>query len=274
MATSLPKKKAFVDTTILTDILLKPGPARARARAGLSRFEETDLPVYAIKEFKSGPLAVYRWLHNLCVTDRSLSKITMRVHAMWRKPKWVATSLEAIAVVSAECKAGDLGALLTKYGASADPDQVAADEIRLGLRAVIHKAWKKRRLITTRIVNPLSCYSESDIREVRGQIIIDPMGCTLEPHCCLAPQFRADQKSVEALEGAVKAQGAGREHQKRYQALRYLRRKSQPLGRDACRDLGDAVFAFFAPADSVILTTNTKDHVPLAQALGKAAEEP
>ena len=39
-----------------------------------------------------------------------------------------------------------------------------------------------------------------------------------------------------------------------------------------CRDLGDAVYAFFAPPDSVVLTTNIRDHRPLAEALGKQAK--
>jgi hypothetical protein len=46
------------------------------------------------------------------------------------------------------------------------------------------------------------------------------------------------------------------------------------LDNGKCRSLGDAVFAFLAPADSVILTTNVKDHQPLAEALGKSAISP
>jgi hypothetical protein len=38
--------------------------------------------------------------------------------------------------------------------------------------------------------------------------------------------------------------------------------------------LGDAVFALLAPHDFVILTTNLKDHEPLASALGKTAQLP
>jgi hypothetical protein len=53
-----------------------------------------------------------------------------------------------------------------------------------------------------------------------------------------------------------------------------LVRTSRPLDNSKCRSLGDAVFAFLAPVDSVILTTNIKDHRPLAQALGKSAVSP
>jgi hypothetical protein len=41
-----------------------------------------------------------------------------------------------------------------------------------------------------------------------------------------------------------------------------------------CRRLGDAFFALYAPPDAVILTTNIKDHAPLAEALGKQARIP
>jgi hypothetical protein len=37
---------------------------------------------------------------------------------------------------------------------------------------------------------------------------------------------------------------------------------------------GDAYFSFFAPPGSIILTTNAKDHVPLAAALGKIVQAP
>jgi len=44
--------------------------------------------------------------------------------------------------------------------------------------------------------------------------------------------------------------------------------------RETCRDLGDAVFAFFCTNNAVVLTTNLRDHEPLAKAIGKKAEKP
>jgi hypothetical protein len=38
--------------------------------------------------------------------------------------------------------------------------------------------------------------------------------------------------------------------------------------------LGDALFAFFAPSDCEILTTNLRDHSPLAASLNKHAVLP
>jgi len=80
---------------------------------------------------------------------------------------------------------------------------------------------------------------------------------------------------LELLKNAVEAQTQKPENQRRYQALPgIIRNPRKPITEKVCRDLGDAIFAFFAPVDSVILTTNPGDHAPLAGALGKTVETP
>ena len=120
-------------------------------------------------------------------------------------------------------------------------------------------------------MNPLSCYGEVDPIENRGIINIGEKDCVLEPTCALAQEFRKKPADVAALQAVVKMQGDSREYQRRYQALRELARTKRPFSMDKCRSLGDAVFAFLAPEDSTILTTNLRDHQPLAAALGKTA---
>jgi hypothetical protein len=62
------------------------------------------------------------------------------------------------------------------------------------------------------------------------------------------------------------------EADRRLKALKAL--KGNKLTAKDCIGLGDAVFAFFAPNQSAILTTNIKDHAPLAASLGKQAISP
>ncbi len=62
--------KAYVETTVLTNVLVKPSSAKeAVAKAALSRYEETLLPVYSIKEFKAGPLYHYSYIHDKLVQN-------------------------------------------------------------------------------------------------------------------------------------------------------------------------------------------------------------
>jgi hypothetical protein len=65
------------------------------------------------------------------------------------------------------------------------------------------------------------------------------------------------------------------EDKNRRKALKHLINTPKiPLDREQCRWLGDAVFAFFCPQDAEILTTNIRDHRPLAKAIGKRAVQP
>jgi hypothetical protein len=70
------------------------------------------------------------------------------------------------------------------------------------------------------------------------------------------------------MRNAIKKQPIKRENTRRLQVLKTLLNQ-RPLTKKDCRDLGDAYFAFFAPESTDILTTNRRDHEPLAGALGK-----
>ena len=89
----------------------------------------------------------------------------------------------------------------------------------------------------------------------------------------MAPALKAKNTDLIKLREAVLKQPSKAENTHRARALKELIR-NRPLTDSLCRWLGDAVFVFFAPTDSVVLTTNVKDHQPLAQALGKGVEAP
>lgn len=85
--------------------------------------------------------------------------------------------------------------------------------------------------------------------------------------------FQADRNSLRKLVDASTAQ-ATPEGDRRAAALRKVLDGAKVLPPAECRKIGDAVFAFFAPANSDILTTNINDHRPLAHSLGKSAVSP
>lgn len=141
-------------------------------------------------------------------------------------------------------------------------------------RARIFDAWDQRRSVTTRVVDSLSCFPEGNLVERRGLLECGATTCPLKASCCLKPKLAARLVDVAALRDVAKA-GEGREHTRRYQALREVHRKPKAtMSSKDCRALGDAYFSFFAPPGSIILTTNAKDHVPLAAALGKIVQAP
>jgi len=268
--------KVFVETTVLTDALLKAGLLGAAARQSLKRASETLLPVYAIKEFKAGPLSYYVWLHNKFVSERKYSDVQNALHALSRTPQRyrLSTALEAMRDVEATMRT-TLAALSEKYGAQADVDSVMRDRYRLALYAKIAKAWKQRRTVVSSTVCPLSCYVETEPKSGKnGLIDLNGTRCGPPRECCLAADFKARPSELRALMNSI--EGSTRpEDQRRRKALRSLERTpKRTMTEEVCRALGDAVFALQCPRDAAVLTTNLRDHRPLAGALGKTALRP
>lgn len=269
-------RKAFVDTTILTDAILKSGEVKKLAIDALKQFDETELPVFAIKEFKAGPLKNFVWMHNKLVTVGSYAKALGALHSMSRTPRRYTTStaLEALRDAAGSISKETLGDLVTKYGERASHDKVLCDEFRLAIKVAIIKAWKRRRKVTTRVVLPLPCYREIAPYENRGLIELNPQKCDPPSECSLASLLRQNLSELEKMRDAIKDSGK-EENKRRAKVLHEICRKPRaPIQEKDCQTLGDAIFVLFSPIDSIILTTNTSDIKPLAEALGKVTESP
>jgi hypothetical protein len=254
---------AYVETTVLTDILLKPQtPKNTQAKAALTRYRNTLLPVYSIKEWKAGPLGYFVYVHGKLVQTRSI-KDTFQALSLVRGYR-LSTSMEALKAA----------ATLSHGLGSTDRDH--ADSYRLALEYLIIRSWRKRRSITTQVVDDLPCYSEAEPHlDKDGLFDLKPTRCDPDEECSLAPQLKSRPELLKALRDAIPEDSGRNEDQKRRKALKQLiNRPKVLLDRDTCRDLGDAIFAFFCPKTAVILTTNLRDHQPLATAIGKKAEKP
>jgi len=74
---------AYIETTILADILLKPGSKKqAKAKAALARYDSTLLPVYSIKEWKAGILDRYAYFHDKLVETGSVSNTLDAINSL------------------------------------------------------------------------------------------------------------------------------------------------------------------------------------------------
>jgi len=85
---------AFIDTTVLADALLEKNGCSGRI---LSAFKESEVPQYAIKEFKAGPLRYWIWTHNKLVATKSLSKTIEAIQSNFGQGNLLRSALEAIA---------------------------------------------------------------------------------------------------------------------------------------------------------------------------------
>ena len=139
--------KAYVETTVLTDALLKPGARAAAARYAISSFTESFLPVYSIKEMKAGPLHHYVWFHGKLVTTGSWERTLEQLRRMAATPRtrWVSTAVEALEAAAHKNRHVTIGDLAKRYGPLATEDAVLCDRYRLTLRSIVMRAWRTRR---------------------------------------------------------------------------------------------------------------------------------
>lgn len=269
--------KAFIDTSVLVDALLKQSDQGQLARAALKKIKHTQLPVYAIKELKAGALRYYVWFHNKVVTTSKWGDAVEAIERIGFTPQRnrLNTALHALREFEGSIGKATPSALAARYPSSS-MEEIYKDEARLWLKTLIFRAWRNRRKIVSQIVCPLSCYPEGDLSFGSGGVIYDqPVLCNVED-CCQRDEFVGKKaKELEKLFDVMDKLPEKPETAKRRKALRQLvRTPKRFLGESECRALGDAVFALQCPKDAIILTTNIADHRPLAEALGLAAKSP
>ena len=264
--------RAYVDTTVLTDALLKRDPY---TKAALGRYTWTGLPVYAIKEFRAGPLKNWVWFYNKLVIN-SFPDALRELHRMGFTPRryTTLTAIEALQQVANEFESMVNEEVLTKYPGQT-LGQTIRDQYLLHLKRMIVESWRHRRTLTTEVVQELSCYPERAPRfQTGGLVEKDHLGCDHGGECCLAVELRKRRPALEKILEKLKTLPPKAENERRIRILKeFLRAKSRfVLGDKHCRGLGDVIFAVFCPDNAVLLTTNMKDYEPLAAALDKQAE--
>lgn len=256
----------WLDTTILAECTLKPWSERIYRDALKQR--DVATPEYAVKELKRGILQYYVWAHNILVERCSAQGLQARVNAVFRQRYRQA----AVNHVFANLWDGSetLGGLVETYGAEAGLDHVRGLQLKAFFADRIFDAWNERYQLGPRTL-PLACYVDVAPQYHRTGTIETPQkACAAD--CCLAAllaERATDTKLARRANSEIDPQRD--EHRKRSKALKRAA-KGRSLDDRSCRDLGDAVFAVFAP--HTVLTTNLRDIGPLCAALGKTAVDP
>lgn len=270
--------RAFVDTSVLTNALLKTGPDADSARQAIAQYSPTSLPVYAIKEFRLGPLSYCLWLHNQLATHRTVSGTLEALARMQLTPRRYLPATATRMLADAIKSLAPVKAVESKYGRETSEDSLLAERCRLSVGSRLRRAWLSRRTVTTTVSNELPCFTEPETltQDRHGLFVTTGADCHPQAECCLRAQLAEKQADVAKVRDALQdLQSTRPEDVKRLKVLRdFLKKPNAVLEHSACRRLGDAYFALFCPEGAAILTTNDRDHRPLAASLGKSVQRP
>ncbi|MDF0498100.1 hypothetical protein [Bradyrhizobium yuanmingense] len=267
----------FLETTVLTDLLLKKDGSEKVARAGLRRFSEVIAPHFAWKEFKRGPLHTYVWMHNKLLDTKSFSASLSALQKISRTPRRYFTSTIIQSLHTAFVKAFDgvtIKDLQSRYGSKANLDTLHADVLRLELKRTIYSSWPRRKKLFGGLHHVLPCYPDNELVDQGGRIETKPDDCPNGSDCCLKAQLATRRKDI-ALARANLPKDGRPESSKRFRVLRQIEKhQGRLMTPKDCRDFGDAYFVLFCPKGATILTTNTRDIQPIANGLGVAVQNP
>jgi len=270
--------KAYLDTTVVANALLRSDDIGKRCASAIRDFKYSEMPEYALKEFKAGPLAAWIWCHNKFNETRSFADTLSAINVMSATPKrnFSSSARQAFEQAAHADKAAFTQALELQDYSGGFLDRALADRHRYYLRRRIIQAWERRRGIATAVSMPLECFIEGTLQvENDGRLSFERYSCPRDSKCSVAIELSKRQNDVKTLMDVISERLGKAENQRRYQALRQIYRTPTKSYSDSlCRGLGDAVFAIMAPSDCVIVTTNIRDHAPLANALGKDVFEP
>jgi len=269
---SLMINSCYLDTTILIEALLKTSRRRRKARSAIKEFKHSALPVYAIKEMGLGALDNAVWTYNRLIENRSLTKTyEVITKSIYYRSYRAGTAIEVLQAASE----GITGADLSDARTFAQTDRMQADMHALALRRLIQNAWRDRRKLTSEVVDELTCFPDSGPYFDEELKIMRPATANCPPRvdCGYAKDLRMRPQDLQSLLHVIEGSDA-REDVRRRKALHTLKNTpKREFDNKLCRGLGDAYFALNCPSNSTILTTNAKDHEPLAGALGKAVTE-
>ncbi len=269
---------AFVETTVLTDYLLKRDGSEKQAAAAIQRYERGIIPQFAWKEFKRGPLYYFVWAHNKLAETKSFLETLVALQRMSLSPRRYLTSTAIQAVHSAFValfSPHNRKELQQAYGNKANPDAVHADLMRLELKRAIYSSWNSRRTLFGGPYHLLSCYPDAPLSEAQGRIEIEPRDCPKHIECCLKAALVSRRRDLGAVRAALKGETDRQEAARRGDIIRRIEKHPTSLmSAEDCRSFGNAYFVMFCPRNAVILTTNLRDIEPMASALGIGAQQP
>jgi hypothetical protein len=267
---------AFIETTVLTDFLLKRDGSETAAAAAFDRFENKFVPQFAWKEFKRGPLKNFVWAHNKLADTQSLLATLTALQRLSRSLQryLTSTAIQAVQTAFAGLFANSTE-LARRHGAKANLDAIHADALRLELKRIIFSAWNRRTALFGGPFHLLSCYPDAPLTEVSRIIKVDPRDCPKGIECCLKTPLVQRRGDLNIVREVLKANSDRQEIARRGRVIRQLEKHPTSLmDASACLSLGDAYFVLFCPQGCVILTTNLRDIEPMASALGITAEAP
>jgi hypothetical protein len=268
---------SFLDTTIVVHMAdCTELNKKLKGEAFVKANQPADTPYYALRELLAGHIQILCETHNTIQAAENIGEALLAL--LKRSPAEGRKKEARVQVLS----------IALRDSFTSNPAGLRGDQKREMLQALalrINGLWRKsHKLNDVKLVQALGCINDGkitrgDAGELRGPS--NTFNCLKSERCAAAAYLYDDKSSLIKMIDALHPSHLDpsiankNENSQRRKALKELWDKGpSKFDKKRCRALGDAYFAAMCPVGSVVVTSNTKDHIPLCVALGKIAVEP
>lgn len=267
----------FLDTTIVVDVACKREPSTSWANKFATANGPVECPEYALRELLAGVVQQLCDAHN-------------RVKAAQNPAEAICAVLQSggFHARTSMSKAAEIAnALSVSFAANSEiSPENAKREVAQALRLKANGMWRSGKKIPFAVaVQPLACFKNGSLHDdpVTGALM-GPGGsftCKRTERCSAALYMNEKQIDLKKLIDALHPDNldaklsAKQENSSRRAALKeLLARGPKDFHKGKCRALGDAYFVLMSPPGAAVMSTNSSDHAPLCNSLGKTLISP
>ena len=262
---------SFLDSTIVIHVSDPSNQQKAKSESCVANNQPSQTPYYALRELLAGHFQNLCDAHNAISAAENLGEAGLHLSIKY--------ALSGRKFGSKQQVLFETLATIYKQNTTGARDQMKQEALtELALR--INRLWRKAHNIgNVELVQSLACFNDGKIEYGAAGELRAPnnsFNCIPNQRCAAAAYLFDNKddlkKMIEALhpDNLDSPAKNKQENVSRRKALKELESKgSKDFDKGRCRALGDAYFAAMCPAGKLVMTSNSRDFIPLCNALGK-----
>ncbi len=264
-------KKIFIETTIMTDYLLKD---KNKVNNVLYNYNRKITSNYVRMEFKKTPLNYLIYLHNKAVSCKNITEVHEAINKLssnYHKYRLLST-LENVTNFYKNVFEKRPSEIIIECG-NMTLNEYLREKAISHFSLLIRKCWRKFDETVDEIINPMECFVDIQPPYKKGRIYRDDTRtCKKSQNKCNIRGFINENRGTfNNILNKLQEMGAvDQETKKRRKSLkRILRTENKQVTIEDCRACSDAIIAVEAPEGAAIFNNNKKHYDPICDAIGK-----